>query len=287
MSFEQDDAGAAVPEPPIDADQIAQLRALSADIAREAGEFAAAARRRLGPGHRVAHETKSSDVDPVTEFDRATESLVVARLRSERPDDSIVGEEGANHVGGSGLEWHVDPIDGTVNFVYDLPGWCTSIGVLYAGRPVAGAIFAPAVGELYSAGLGGGATVNDVPISTSTATDLSTSLLATGFSYHRDARRRDQAERIARILPQVRDIRRSGSAGLDLAYVASGRVDSYLEEFVMSWDVAAGALLVTEAGGVVTSFDGSRLDVREPRGVLAAGAGLHGDTLEMLRRAAI
>ncbi|MGA9279265.1 inositol monophosphatase family protein [Ilumatobacter sp.] len=256
-----------------------RLRTLCDEIAREAGDFAHRARRDLGPGARAAHQTKSSAVDPVTEFDRSTEALVVDRLRRERPDDSIVGEEGANHSGTSGYEWHVDPIDGTVNFVYDLPGWCCSIAVLRDGEPVAGAVYAPVVGELYSAGRGHGATLNDVPIGVSGATELATSLAATGFSYHLDGHRLRQAARIARVLPTVRDIRRQGSAALDLAYVASGRVDLYFEEFISSWDIAAGVLLVAEAGGIVTSFDGSDVDVTAPMGVLAATPALHTETL--------
>ncbi len=259
-----------------------ELRTLCAEIAHEAGSFAHAQRRRLGAGSRAAHDTKSSDVDPVTEFDRETERLVVQRIRAARPDDSIVGEEGADHQGSSGLEWHVDPIDGTVNFVYDLPGWCTSVAVLRDGRPVAGAIYAPVVDELYSAALGEGATINGTPVAVSGATDLATSLPATGFSYHLDGHRIDQAERIARVLPRVRDIRRQGSAALDLAYVASGRVDAYFEEFINSWDVAAGVLLVTEAGGTVTAFDGGPLDATAPMGVVAATPALHGEFVTMV-----
>lgn len=251
------------------------LRGLCDEIAREAGSYAYRARRELGPGVRADHATKSSAVDPVTKFDQATEEMIVARLRRERPDDSIVGEEGANHRGTSAYEWHIDPIDGTVNFVYDLPGWCTSIGVLHDGRPVAGAIYAPVVDELYSAALGAGTTVNGSEVSVSGSTELATALAATGFSYHLDGHREVQAERIARILPTVRDIRRQGSAALDLAYVASGRVDLYFEEFINSWDVAAGVLLVTEAGGTVSAFDGSTIDVTAPRGVIAATPGLH------------
>lgn len=251
------------------------LRTLCDDIAREAGSFAHRARRALGPGARAAHMTKSSAVDPVTEFDQATEAMVVERLRRDRPDDSIVGEEGASHRGSSGYEWHVDPIDGTVNFVYDLPGWCTSIAVLRDGEPVAGAVYAPVVDELYSAGRGQGTTINGVAVGVSGSTDLSTSLAATGFSYHLDEHRRAQAARIASVLPTVRDIRRQGSAALDLAYVATGRVDVYFEEFINSWDVAAGVLLVTEAGGTVSAFDGSPLDVAAPAGVVAATPRLH------------
>lgn len=258
---------------------IDDLRRLCENIAHEAGSFAHRARRELGPGARAAHDTKSSAVDPVTEFDRATEALVVERIRQARPDDSIVGEEGANHRGTSGYEWHVDPIDGTVNFVYDLPGWCTSVAVLHQGRPVAGAIHAPVVDELYSAATGRGATVNGVQIGVSDAVTLATSLAATGFSYHLDGHRVRQAERIAAFLPTVRDIRRLGSAALDLAYVASGRVDSYFEEFIRSWDVAAGVLIVAEAGGIVTAFDGSALEVTAPAGVIAATPALHGQVL--------
>lgn len=257
------------------------LRELCADIAHEAGSFAHAQRRRLGAGSRAAHATKSSDVDPVTEFDQATEELVVRRLRSERPDDSIVGEEGTDQRGTSGLEWHIDPIDGTVNFVYDLPGWCTSVAVLCDGTPIAGAVYAPVVDELYSAAIGEGATINGTSITVSGATDLATALPATGFSYQLGERRVEQAERIARVLPQVRDIRRQGSAALDLAYVACGRVDAYMEEFLSSWDVAAGVLLVTEAGGTVSAFDGTMLDVTAPAGVAAATPALHDEFLTM------
>ena len=272
-----DDPSAVAP----DGTRVSELRALCESIAREAGSFAAAARRELGPGRRVDHETKSSDVDPVTEFDRATERLVVDRLRAARPDDSIVGEEGADHRGTSGLEWHVDPIDGTVNFVYDLAGWCTSVAVAHGGRPLAGAVYAPVVDELASAGLGEGASIGGVALRASGATDLATSLAATGFGYDVD-RRRAQGARLAGLIDRVRDVRREGSAALDLAHVAAGRVDAYFEEGLNSWDVAAGILLVTEAGGVVTGFDGAPVDVRSPGGIVAAGAALHPALLELL-----
>lgn len=264
------------------ADELEALRLLAVDIAFDAGQHAHAARSGLGPGKRAAHDTKSSAVDPVTQFDRETEALVVERLRSERPDDSIVGEEGANHRGSNDYEWHIDPIDGTVNFVYDLPGWCTSVGLLHRGEPVAGAVYSPPLGDrdtaMFSAARGAGAFLGAERIEVSNATDSTTSLIATGFSYHLDQHRVEQAERIARVLPHVRDIRRMGSAALDLAFVAAGRLDAYFEEFISSWDVAAGVLLVREAGGIVTTFAGGELDVAAPAGVLAAGRGLH-DTL--------
>ena len=275
--------------PPIRSDRPAhpvtpneQLRLLCVDIAREAGDFAHRSRLVLGPGARAAHDTKSSAVDPVTEFDRATETRVFERLRAERPDDSIVGEEGSNHRGTSDLTWHIDPIDGTVNFVYDLPLWSTSVGVLRHGDPVAGAIYVPVVGDMYSAASGAGAFVNDAPISASTVADTATSLVATGFSYHVGGERQLQADRIARMLPAVRDIRRSGSAAVDLAAVAAGRVDAYFEPHINSWDVAAGVVLVREAGGVVTAFDGSALDVTAPKGLVAAGPGLHRAVVQLV-----
>ena len=252
-----------------------QLRRLCVDIARQAGDFAYQSRLELGPGARAAHSTKSSAVDPVTEFDRATEALIVERLRFERPDDSILGEEGSSYQGESDLTWHIDPIDGTVNFVYDFPLWSTSVGVVRNGVPVAGAIHVPVVGDMYSAAIDSGAYVNDQPISVSTADDAATSLVSTGFSYHVGDERQSQADRVARVLPSVRDIRRSGSAAVDLAAVASGRVDAYFEPHINSWDIAAGVVLVREAGGVVTSFNGTDLDVNAPIGLVAAGPALH------------
>ncbi|MEM9746510.1 MAG: inositol monophosphatase family protein [Actinomycetota bacterium] len=261
-----------------------ELRRLAVDIAREAGDHARRGRVELGAGSRVAHDTKSSDVDPVTQFDREAEAIVVDRITAARPDDAIVGEEGTDRAGTTGLEWHVDPIDGTVNYVYDLPMWCTSIGVVRDGQPVAGAVYAPMLGEITSASLGGGTVLSsiqpdgsmtDQPVTVSDATVLATSLVTTGFSYFVEEHREHQAARIAALLPHVRDIRRMGSAALDLAFVATGRVEGYFEEFLNSWDVAAGVILVTEAGGLVTAFDGSPIDARQPAGVLAAAPELH------------
>lgn len=257
-----------------------ELRSLCVEIAQRAAAHARQARLGLGAGRRADHDTKSSAVDPVTEFDRQTEQVVVEHLGRLRPDDAIVGEEGTDRAGTSGLAWHVDPIDGTVNYVYDLPMWCTSIGVVRDATPVAGAICAPMLGETFSAAKGAGAFLTtadgaEQPIHASTHDELSTSLITTGFSYHLDDRREQQAQRIAALLPRVRDIRRTGSAALDLAFVAAGRVDAYFEQFINSWDVAAGVLIVTEAGGTVTAFDGAPLDVLAPSGVLAAGSALH------------
>lgn len=258
------------PDPVVPGDP-ADLRRLAEDLARQAGALALAGRRRLGIGQPVAHETKSTPTDPVTEFDRAAEALIVDSLRRLRPHDSIVGEEGANHVGTSGLEWHVDPIDGTANFVYDLPAWCTSIGVVDVDGGVAGAVYAPVGDELFSAARGQGATLNTQPISCSSATELSAALVATGFNYSPGTRAR-QGERLAALLPQVRDVRRFGSAALDLCMVACGRLDAYFEEFLNSWDLAAGVLIAAEAGASTSDFGHGPAG---PTATVAAAPGIH------------
>lgn len=230
-----------------------ELRTLAEHLAQRAGALALTGRRALGVGQPVAHDTKSTPTDPVTEFDRAAEALIVEALRELRPDDAIVGEEGANHAGTSGLEWHIDPIDGTANFVYDLPTWCTSVAVVDRDGGVAGAVYAPVGDELFSAARGHGATLNGTPIHCSPASDLSTALLGTGFNYS-PGTRVHQGERLAALLPQVRDVRRFGSAALDLCMVACGRLDAYFEEFLNSWDLAAGVLIAAEAGATTSDF---------------------------------
>ncbi len=236
-------------------DSASELRALAVDLAMRAGELANVGRRRLGVGQPVAHDTKSTPTDPVTEFDRAAEALIVDTLRVARPDDSIVGEEGAEHAGTSGLEWHIDPIDGTANFVYDLPAWCTSVAVVDEHGPLAGAVYVPVTDELFSAARGDGATRNGEPIRCSSASHLSMALIGTGFNYSPTIREL-QARRLAALLPQVRDVRRFGSAALDLCMVACGRLDAYFEEHLNSWDLAAGVLIASEAGAVTSNFRG-------------------------------
>jgi myo-inositol-1(or 4)-monophosphatase len=259
-------------------DSSEDLRALAADLATRAGALALGGRRRLGVGLPIAHDTKSTPSDPVTEFDRAAEALIVDTLRSRRPDDSIVGEEGAGHAGSSGLEWHVDPIDGTVNFVYDLPAWCTSVAVVDERGPLAGAVYVPVTDELFSAARGAGATRNGTPIRCSSASDLAVSLIGTGFSYSPATRER-QAHRLAALIPLVRDVRRYGSAALDLCMVACGRLDAYYEEHLNSWDLAAGVLIASEAGAVTSNFaDG----VAEPAATVAAAPAIHEALLALI-----
>jgi myo-inositol-1(or 4)-monophosphatase len=255
-----------------------ELRDLAADLARRAGTVALAGRRQLGVGQPVAHDTKSTPTDPVTEHDRAAEELIVGLLRRQRPEDSIVGEEGAAHAGSSRYSWHVDPIDGTVNFVYDLPTWCTSVAVVDGSGPVAGAVYAPVTDELFAAARGAGASRNGEPIRCSDATELSMALIGTGFNYSPAVRRR-QALRVAALLPGVRDIRRFGSAALDLCMVACGRLDGYFEEHLNSWDLAAGILIAAEAGAATSDLgDGGAGEAA----TVACAPGLHRALLDAI-----
>lgn len=261
-------------------DDVAHLRSFAESLAARAGREALTGRRRLGVGQPAAHDTKSSPTDPVTEYDRAAERLIVEEIRHAFPDDAIVGEEGADDDGTSGRQWHVDPIDGTVNFVYDLPNWCTSIAVVDADGSIAGAVYVPVTDELFSAARGRGATLNGSPITCSTASDLEQALVATGFSYSADRRAR-QADRLARLLPRVRDVRRLGSAAIDLCLVACGRVDAYFEEHLNSWDIAAAVLIAAEAGATASDFAGGP---PRPAATVAAAPGIHGQLLDLLAR---
>jgi myo-inositol-1(or 4)-monophosphatase len=221
----------------------AELLDLAVRLAREAGDAALDGRR----SNAVSAGTKSTATDLVTAFDKAAERTIVEGLAAARPDDAIVGEEGTDRPGTSGIEWFVDPIDGTTNFVYDLPTWTTSIAAADADGMLVGVVYAPALDELFAATRGGGATLNDRPIHASACTDLALALVGTGFAYAA-ARRRVQGAIVAELIGDVRDIRRLGSAALDLCCVAAGRYDAYFETGLGSWDAAAGELIAREAG---------------------------------------
>ena len=259
------------------------LRRLAERLAFAAGTQALTGRRSLGVGQPALHDTKSTITDPVTEFDRAAEALIVGELRRLRPDDGIVGEEGADVVGTSGIDWHLDPIDGTVNFVYDLPMWCTSVAAVDAEGSVAGAVYAPVLGEMFSAARGGGATLDGVPVANSEPISLEMALIGTGFSYLPE-RRRAQGARVAAMIPHVRDIRRYGSAALDLCLAACGRLDAYFEEHLNTWDLAAGVLIAAEAGAVTTDLHGGPVSTS---GVVVAGAGIHAALVELINASTI
>lgn len=226
-----------------------QLTELAAEIAREAGVLA---RLRRAEGVTVA-ATKTSLADLVTAADREVEELVRARLAAARPDDGFLGEESGGAGGTSGVTWVVDPIDGTVNYAKGIPQYAVSIAAV-SGKPapatwtpLAGAVFSPVVGELFTATAGEGAWLDGQRIRVAEA-DAAGALIATGFGYDPATHAGDLAA-VSRIMPLARDLRRMGAASLDLANVAAGRLDAYFERGLHPWDVAAGSLLVTEAGG--------------------------------------
>lgn len=254
------------------------LLAVAERLAREAGAVASDGRRR---GLREVG-TKTTATDMVTEYDRACERIVVDGIRSARPDDAIVGEEGARHPGTSPYTWCIDPIDGTTNFLYGLGGYAVSIAAADSTGPVAGAVFVPASRELFTAARGRGAFLGSTPITCSTSTTLDTALVATGFSYDSD-HRRVQGSRVGAMLPHVRDIRRLGAAAIDLCHVACGRVDAYFEEHLQAWDLAAGLLIATEAGARASDFAGGAV---RPSETVVCAPGIHAALLDHLQRTA-
>lgn len=243
------------------------LMNVAARLAVSVGHAVTAGRRR-GLGS-VA--TKSTPTDMVTEWDAHGEHLITALLADVRPDDGILGEEGALTRSTSGITWIVDPIDGTTNFMYDIPVFAVSIAACDEIGPLAGAVYVPPSRELFVARRGGGAWLHGRRLQCNDGDSLDRALIATGFSYS-SAERTKQIARLTTIVPQVRDLRRIGSAATDLCYVAAGRLDAYFEEHLQPWDYMAGMLIATEAGARCTDFTGDPVS----RGrVLAAGPARH------------
>ena len=222
-----------------------ELETVAVDVA---GVAAAFLRGAAGTGE--ALRTKSSPTDVVTAVDIQSEELIRGELLRRCPDSSIVGEELAEEVGHSSIGWIVDPIDGTVNFLYDLPVFAVSIAATRDGTIVAGAVADVLRCEVFSASLGAGAHLDGSPIATQAPESVAQALVATGFSYHAD-RRRTQAAALGRVLPAARDVRVFGSAALHLCWVANSRCDAFFEHDLKVYDWAAGALIATEAGAQV------------------------------------
>lgn len=222
------------------------LLPLAWSAARAAGELLLG-----GRAERLRVSTKSTGTDVVTQMDTAAEDLLVRSILAQRPLDGILGEEGADREGSTGVRWVVDPLDGTVNYLYGLPGWGVSVAVEVDGRVEVGVVDVPEYRETYVAVRGRGAAVvggtSVRALVGSTATDLGQCLVATGFGYAPE-RRAAQARALAVVLPRVRDIRRAGAAAVDLCWTAAGRVDCYYERGLNAWDYAAGVLVATEAG---------------------------------------
>ena len=248
--------------------------ALATEAAREAGALLLELRRSPAAGVR----SKSSPTDLVSEADERAEGAIVTTIRKRRPDDALVAEEGSNAGGSSGVSWFVDPLDGTINYLYGIPHWSVSICCADADGPLAGVVYDPLCGELFSAARGSGARLGNARLAVTDKTDLASALIATGFGYVA-AQRVTQGRIIARILGEVRDVRRFGSAALDLSWVSAGRFDGYFESVEKPWDWMAGALLVREAGGRVTEL--TPKDPAFPR-IIASGPRIHDGLVTLL-----
>jgi myo-inositol-1(or 4)-monophosphatase len=236
---------------------------LAEQVAREAGELILRGERdRFGERPEV-ESTKSSPTDVVTAMDRAVEDLLRRRLGEARPGDGVLGEEAGLQAGTTGLTWVLDPIDGTVNYLYRIPAYAVSVALVTGDptvpgdwQPVAGCVHQPATGDTWTAASGEGAWLGDRQLRLTPVPDLSEALVGTGFGYRRQ-RRTGQAQVLTGVLPRIRDIRRIGSAALDLCGVATGTLDAYYERGVNVWDIAAAALVLTEAGGALRGLRGA------------------------------
>ena len=209
----------------------------------------------------------------MTAADRASEALIDRRIREVRPDDGMLGEEGAERPGTTGLRWVVDPLDGTVNYLYRIPQWCVSVACEDADGPLVGVVHDPNRRETFVGSRDAGASVGGAALRIGEVADLGGAIVATGFSYEH-AVRADQGRSLAGLLGGVRDLRRFGAAALDLAWVADGRVDGYLEFGLQPWDWAAGRLLIAEAGGT-SSFHDVVLGGRSQTGLVAGNRTVH------------
>lgn len=229
----------------------------------------------------IAIEYKG-DADLVTAADRASEKLIVAKLRELWPSHEIVGEEGTrDNTGTSEYRWYVDPLDGTTNFAHGYPVFCVSIGLEYRDELIVGILFDPTRNELFAAAKGSGATLNGKPIQVSKTKTLSESILATGFPSHK-RHKNPNIHFYHQITLRTHGIRRAGSAALDLANVACGRYDGFWEFNLNPWDTSAAVVIVREAGGVVTKFDGSEFNI-DSREVLASNGILHDELMQNFR----
>jgi myo-inositol-1(or 4)-monophosphatase len=253
------------------------FRAAAIEVARRAGAYLRAHRHAVGTVDR-----KTSAVNLVTEIDRGAEALIVGVLRQRFPDHGILGEEGGEIAGAGRYRWIVDPLDGTTNFVHGLPIYAVSIALVDSGRPILGVVYDPSLDECFVAERAGGATLGDTSLRVSATAVLDDGLLATGFPYDiREADATNLAE-YAAFARRSRMVRAVGSAALCLAWVAAGRLDGYWELRLGPWDLAAGALVVEEAGGRVTSVDGRPVDLANPS-VVASNAALHAEMVDVLR----
>ncbi|GAA5119466.1 inositol monophosphatase family protein [Haloechinothrix salitolerans] len=247
-----------------------------ADIAITTAKAAGRLLLERQPGIRQA-ATKSSPTDPVTDADRAAERLVVGAISAIRPEDEIFAEEGTRVAGTSGLRWVIDPLDGTVNYLYQRVGWVVSIAIEDSDGALVGVVVNPLHDETFSAVRGGGAYRDGEPLRVNDDVSAAMALVGTGFSYQRESRHR-QGDLLARLLPSVRDVRRTGTCAGDLCDVAAGRLDAFLEDELSPWDWAAGALIAREAGATITRLR----DGTDNHGLLVAPPALHGELAHLV-----
>lgn len=251
------------------------------ELIKEAGDIARAA------GNLIlelsSHERRisyKSARDMVTEVDQASEDFIVSEIMQRFPEHEILAEEGGESTSNdSSYRWIIDPLDGTTNFVHGFPVYAVSIGIEYQGKLYVGAVYDPNREELFTAGLGQGAFINGEPISVSDTSDLGKSLLATGFSYFNDDYFKLNMELWASIYGKTQGLRRAGAAAIDLAWLACGRLDGLWEFSLKPWDIAAGALLVTEAGGITSGPEGEALDLQQGH-IIAANPSIHPEIIK-------
>ena len=235
-----------------DANLTAELLELAKRVGREAGELL----QKRPTTFEVS--TKSTAIDVVTQMDSQSETHIVSEILKARPDDGIIGEEGSERTSKSGITWVIDPLDGTVNYLYGLPGWNVSIAAKDSEGVVVGVVVAPTINSTWYASRGGGAFLNEQPITCNDGVELNRALIATGFAYDLDARPAQLAQ-LSELLNRIRDIRRNGAAAVDLCHVAMGALDGYFEKGLQEWDLAAGGLIASEAGAKVTTVAGTTI----------------------------
>jgi myo-inositol-1(or 4)-monophosphatase len=246
--------------------------------ARQAGEVLADG---LGQDIQIDHK---SEIDLVTEIDRQSEELLLRAIRSRYSDDRIVAEESGVIQGDNGHVWHVDPLDGTVNYAHGIPFFSVSLGYVEDGKITLGVVYDPVRDECFTAQRGQGAYVNGQKLSVSTANELIQSLLVTGFPYDIREREENNLDHYASFSLRSQGVRRLGSAALDLCYVAAGRLEGFWEVQIQSYDIAAGALIVEEAGGTVTDVHGGPDFLTPPCSVLATNGKIHQSMLDVLEK---
>jgi len=254
-----------------------ELLGFAVSVAKEAGKI-------LGENYgRVQSVHYKGEINLVTEVDRRSEAHIIERIRNTYPDHGILSEESSEILTSSPFRWIVDPLDGTTNYAHGYPCFCVSIAVEKEGEILAGAVYDPLLGEIFTATKGGGAHRNGEKIAVSPTAILRQSLLATGFAYDVNTRSDNNLDLFREFVFTGQAIRRDGSAALDLCYLACGRFDGFWELSLKPWDTAAGVLILAEAGGLATRLDGSRFDVRQSD-ILASNGRIHDQMLAVIRR---